>query len=94
MIMSLGSHCEQERFLITGLGKARLFIGYDWLFKYNTEINWRDQKITFSRCLEECNMSGMEFQTGFGKDQLEEGESNLLINFADVIELHAHGSQA
>jgi hypothetical protein len=94
LIMSLGSHHERQKFLITGLGKARLFISYDWLFKHNPEINWRDQKIVFSRCPEECNMSGTETQEGVRKDDLEEGESILLINFADTIELRAYGSQA
>jgi hypothetical protein len=70
LIMSLGSHRERQKFLITGLGKARLFISYDWLFKHNPEINWRDQKIAFSRCPEECNMSGTETQEGVGKDDL------------------------
>jgi hypothetical protein len=39
MIMSIGPHWERQRFLITGLSKTQLFIGYDWLFKHNLEIN-------------------------------------------------------
>jgi hypothetical protein len=39
-------------------------------------------------------MSGTETQEGIGKDDLEEGESILLIDFANAIELCAHGSQA
>jgi hypothetical protein len=48
--MSIGSHQEKIKFLVTSLGKARIFIGMDWLLKHNPEINWRSQKIEFSRC--------------------------------------------
>ncbi|KAJ7491628.1 hypothetical protein B0H11DRAFT_2277810, partial [Mycena galericulata] len=37
LIMSVGPHHERQRFLVTGLGKARVFIGYNWLFKHNPE---------------------------------------------------------
>jgi hypothetical protein len=39
-------------------------------------------------------MSGRETQEGVGRGDLEEGESILLIDFADAIELRAYGSQA
>lgn len=73
LIMGVGMHKERQRFLVTGLGKARVFIGYDWLFKHNPEIDWRDQKITFSRCPSECNMKGTETSEGVKKEEaLEE----------------------
>ncbi|KAJ6527027.1 hypothetical protein B0H19DRAFT_969970 [Mycena capillaripes] len=39
LIMTVGPHKERQRFLVTGLGKPRVFIGYDWLFKHNPEID-------------------------------------------------------
>jgi hypothetical protein len=39
-------------------------------------------------------MSGTESQEGVGRDDLEDGKSIVVIDFADAIELRTHGSQA
>jgi hypothetical protein len=88
MIMTIGPHSERQRFLVTGLGKARVFIGYDWLYKHNPEIDWRSRKLVFSRCPPKCNMMGTEFRTGVQKEEaIEEGESILLVDFTEAIDL-------
>jgi hypothetical protein len=95
MIMTIGPHSERQRFLVTGLGKARIFIGMDWLVKHNPEIDWRSQRIVFSRCPPECNMKGNEFRTGVRKEEaLEEGESILMVDFAEHIDLRLKETQA
>jgi hypothetical protein len=65
LMLKIGSHQEVQRFLVTGLGKARLFLGYDWLLKHNPSVDWRRHKITFTGCPEECNTKGNESATGF-----------------------------
>jgi hypothetical protein len=85
--MGIGSHQERIKFLVTSLGKARIFIGMDWLLKHNPEIDWRTQKIVFSRCPPECNMEGQESETYAEEPQLEEGESLLLVDFGAAIDL-------
>ena len=95
LIMGVGPHKERQRFLITGLGKARVFIGYDWLFKHNPEVDWRSQKVLFSRCPPECGMTGTEYGKGdCQEDRIEEGESILLVDFSYAIELRAKETQA
>jgi hypothetical protein len=95
LIMGVRMHRESIRLLVTGLGKARIFIGYDWLFKHNPEINWRDQVIKFSRCPSECNMKGTETSEGVQKEEaLEEGESILMVDFTEQIDLRVKGTQA
>lgn len=93
--MGIGRHQEKQRFLVTGLGKARVFIGYDWLLKHNPEIDWRSQKITFSRCPAECNMEGKKPQTSVADfDSLEEGESILLVDFEEAVDLRLKETHA
>lgn len=95
LIMGVGLHRERIKFLVTNLGKARVFIGYDWLFKHNPEIDWRSQKITFSRCPPECNMQGTEETEGWKPEEaLEEGESILMVDFAEHIDLRVKATQA
>jgi hypothetical protein len=95
MIMTIGPHSEQQCFLVTGLGKVRVFIGYDWLYKPNPEIDWRSQKLVFSRCPPECNMKGMEFRTGVRKEEvIKEGESILLVDFTEAIDLRLKETSA
>ena len=91
--MGVGDHWEKQRFLVTGLGKARVFIGYDWLLKHNPEIDWRTQKIRFSRCPSECNAHNTEYQDDVAPD-LEEGESILLVDLTPAIDLRLKETQA
>jgi hypothetical protein len=92
--MGIGPHQERQKFLVTGLGKAHVFIGYDWLFKHNPEINWRDQKIMFSCCPSECNVTGNKTAEGWKPEEpLEEGELILMIDFAEHIDLRLKETQ-
>jgi hypothetical protein len=84
MIMTIGPHSEWQRFLVTRLGKAWIFIDYNWLFKHNPEVDWRSQRIVLSQCPPESNMKGNEFQTGVWKEEaLEDDESILMVKFAE-----------
>ena len=31
-----------------------MFLKYDWLFKYNLEVNWNTETIQFTRCPKKC----------------------------------------
>ncbi|CAK5279192.1 unnamed protein product [Mycena citricolor] len=50
--MRIGPHKETPPFLLTCLGKARIFIGLDWLMEHNPEVDWREQTMKFSQCPE------------------------------------------
>jgi len=42
-----------------------MFLGHDWLVKYNPEVNWKNRMIKFTRCPESCKMKhqDIEFKT-------------------------------
>ncbi|CAK5271247.1 unnamed protein product [Mycena citricolor] len=84
--MRIGPHVETRTFLLTCLGKARIFIGLDWLTEHNPEVDWQEQTMRFSRCPEQCQMRGHEEHQAMidmdaidldaGAPDLEEGESS------------------
>ena len=60
LIMIHKGHREKVMFEICDLGKVNLIIGYTWLKKHNTEINWTTGEIDFMRCPAERNMAKPE----------------------------------
>lgn len=46
--MTIKEHKEKWRFLVTSLGKTRLYLGHDWLTKHNPSINWVKEQIKFN----------------------------------------------
>ena len=90
--MGVRGHWGLERFYVTNLGKAQIFIRYDWFLKHNPEIDWRTQHIRFGRCPPECNMK--DLVDGTEKPDLEDGESLLLVDFEPAIDIRLKGTQA
>ena len=41
---------------VTDLDGMDMFLGHDWLVKYNTEVNWKNSTIKFMRCSGNCKM--------------------------------------
>jgi len=35
---------------VTDLDGMDMFLGHDWLVKYNPEVNWKNGTIKFTRC--------------------------------------------
>jgi len=54
MNMTIGDHQELIQLLVTNLGNHDLFLGYDWLQKYNPSINWRDSSISLQNYWQWC----------------------------------------
>jgi Retroviral aspartyl protease len=56
---SLGERKFKEQFYVTGLGKQKIILGFPWLDKYNSIIDWKKGEVTFKpfkidwRCLME-----------------------------------------
>jgi len=48
--MTIGDHQELIQLSVTNLGNHDLFLGYDWLQKYNPSIDWRDSLISLKNC--------------------------------------------
>jgi len=43
--VKINGHKEQIDVAVTDLNKIDMFLGYDWLVKYNPEVNWKKGKI-------------------------------------------------
>jgi len=56
---------EQLETAVTDLNKTDMFLGHDWLAKYNPEVNWKNRTIWFTRCLGLCKIKhqDIEFKT-------------------------------
>ena len=49
-----GSHEECTRLAVTNLGWQSVIIGHSWLMHHNPEVDWANQKVTFSRYPPQC----------------------------------------
>ena len=54
--IKIDRHKEQLEAAVTDLDGTDMFLGYDWLVKYNLEVNWKNGIIWFTRCSEQCTM--------------------------------------
>ena len=48
--IEINGHREQIDAVVIYLNGIDMFLGYDWLVKYNPEVNWKEGKIWFIRC--------------------------------------------
>src|SRR5258708_21400856 len=55
--MKIGNHREVIRFFISDIGRDDIILGHSWLRKHNPGIDWRNQGLSFPRCLPYCQLS-------------------------------------
>ena len=49
-------HKETLEAAVTDLDGTDMFLGHDWLVKHNSEVNWKNGTIKFTRCPGNCTM--------------------------------------
>ena len=54
--IEIDRHTEQLKAAVTDLDGTDMFLSYDWLVKYNPEVNWKNRMIRFTRCPGHCTM--------------------------------------
>ena len=54
--IKIDRHTEQLEAVVTDLDGMHMFLGHDWLVKYNPEVNWKNRTIQFTRCPGHCTM--------------------------------------
>jgi len=54
--IKINSHKEQLEAAVMDLDRTDMFLGHDWLVKHNTEVNWKNGTIKFTRCPEQCTI--------------------------------------
>ena len=47
---------KQLEAAVIDLNGMYMFLGHDWLVKYNSEVNWKNSTIRFTRCPGSCIM--------------------------------------
>ena len=47
--IKINGHKEQLEAAVTDLNGMVIFLGHNWLVKYNPEVNWKDGKIQFMK---------------------------------------------
>ena len=69
--ITIGNHMEKLMFLITDLGKADMFLGYEWVKHHNPSIDWKMSYLEFNRCPETCvRIRQIEIE-----EEVEEGQA-------------------
>ena len=49
--VKVNEHKEQIDVAVTDLNSMNMFLGYDWLVRHNSKVNWKEGIIQFTRCL-------------------------------------------
>jgi len=52
--LEINGHIEQIDIAVTDLNSTDMFLRYNWLVKYNSEVNWNIGIIWFTSCPKEC----------------------------------------
>ena len=60
--IEINRHKEQLEALVMDLNEIDMFLGYDWLVKYNPEVNWKNRIIKFIRCPGSCKMKHQDIK--------------------------------
>ena len=48
--IKINNHKEKLEAAVTDLDETDMFLGHDWLVKHNSEVNWKNSTIKFTRC--------------------------------------------
>jgi len=54
--VKINGHKEQLEARVTDLNGTDMFLGHNWLVKHNTEVNWKNGTIKFTRCPGNCTI--------------------------------------
>ena len=54
--IEINRYTEQLEATVTNLDGTDMFLGYDWLVKHNSEVNWKNGTIRFTRCPGYCTI--------------------------------------
>ena len=60
--IEINRHKETLEAVVTDLNEMDMFLGHDWLVKHNSEINWKNSTIKFTKCSRSCTMKHEDIQ--------------------------------
>ena len=83
-------HEEIMEFLVLDLGKQDMFLGHDWLQFHNPEIDWKNEKLKFTRCPQECFPETMALEPEDEMEPMDPNEDRILAVHIGYEELLPH----
>ena len=93
--VKINGHKKQIDITVMDLNRTNMFLGYNWLVKHNLEVNWKEDKIQFTRCPRSCRTNYQEimFKTRRAQamDTQDNGQQKIgkepdLTNLEDLLE--------
>ena len=54
--IEINGHKEILEAVVIDLNGTNMFLGHDWLVKHNSEVNWKNRTIKFTKCPGSCTM--------------------------------------
>jgi len=54
--VKINGYKETLEAAVMDLDRTDIFLGHDWLVKYNLEVSWKNRTIKFTRCPGNCTM--------------------------------------
>jgi len=70
--IEINRHKKQLGAAITDLNRMDIFLGHDWLVKYNSEVNWKNGTIKFTRCPGSCKIKHQDIEFKTKRNQVME----------------------
>ena len=60
--VEINGHKEILEAAVMDLNGMDMFLKHDWLVKHNTEVNWKNRTIKFTKCPGNCTMTHKDIQ--------------------------------
>jgi len=86
MNMIIGDHIKQISFTVTDLGKANLFLGYEWLQHHNPTIDWKLSRLNLDKCRTWCRRITEGEEPKDVEDNIKEVEKEERILYINLKE--------
>ncbi|KAF8697062.1 hypothetical protein AX14_001486 [Amanita brunnescens Koide BX004] len=83
-------HEEIMEFLVLDLGKQDMFLGHDWLQFHNPEIDWKNEKLKFTCCPQECFPKTTVIEPEDEMEPIDPNKDQILAVYIGYEELLPH----
>ena len=74
--IEINGHKETLEAAVMDLDKTDMFLGHNWLVKYNLEVNWKNGTIKFTRCPGNYTMMHKDIQFNSRQTKATETKDN------------------
>lgn len=84
--VKIGSHKSTHYLFVTDLGDKEMMLGYTYLYKHNSQIDWQSRKWEFTRCPDTCTARVCKMQASIveATDKLQQ-DDELWKSSMDII---------